>query len=324
MRGAFLLKWIVLTAAVILCPIILEYGFSYSLEPALQAGFFVILSVSLALVVGLTGQISLGHAAFFGIGAYGAAILATRGNLPVVLAIPAGTLVGLAAGFLIGYPVLRLKSYYLALATLVIGIAVQEFFKAADFLTGGEIGLYDLPDIKLGSFELSSAFSHYYVVWMFALIIVFFCDRLSKSFLGKRLRAIHSDEGAAESAGIDVPRMKLGIFTFSAAIAAFAGTLFAHCSYGTIAPGEFGVVLSIKIITMVVIGGMFSVYGAAMGAVIIALLPEMIRRLGDLAHMDLTQITHLQDIAFGVILVIFVIFAPQGLIGKMRMSRTNA
>jgi branched-chain amino acid transport system permease protein len=309
---------------VLICPIILEYGFSYSLEPALQAGFFVILSVSLALVVGLTGQISLGHAAFFGIGAYSAAILATRSNLPAVLTIPAGSLVGLAAGFLIGYPVLKLKSYYLALATLGIGIAVQEFFKAADFLTGGEIGIYNLPNIRLGNFELSSSFAHYYVVWMFALIIVFFCDRLSKSFLGKRLRAIHSDEGAAECVGIDAPWTKVRIFAFSAAIAAFAGTLFAHCSYGTIDPGEFGVILSIKIITMVVIGGMYSVYGAVMGAVIIALLPEMIRRLGDLAYMDLTQITHLQDIAFGAVLVIFVIFAPQGIIGKMRLSKTNA
>ena len=314
----------VLTATVLVCPIVLQYGLSYSLEPALQAGFFVILSVSLALVVGLTGQISLGHAAFFGIGAYSAAILATRVNLPALLTIPAGSLVGLVAGFLIGYPVLKLRSYYLALATLGVGIAVQEFFKAAGPLTGGEIGIYNLPNIRLGEFELSSSFAHYYVVWTFALIIVFFCDRLSKSFLGKRLRAIHSDEGAAESVGIDVARTKLGVFTFSAAIAAFAGTLFTHCSYGTIDPGEFGVVLSIKIITMVVIGGMHSVYGAAMGAVIIALLPEMIRRLADLAYMDLTQITHLQDIVFGAVLVIFVIFAPQGIIGKMRLSKTNA
>jgi len=316
LKKTFLFKWIFFTAVVIAAPFILEHLLSYSLEPILQAGFFVMLSVSLALLVGLAGQISLGHAAFFGIGSYTAAIAAVKLNLSPIFTIPLGTFVGAGTGFLIGYPVLKLRSFYLSLATLGVGIAVQEFFKAADPLTGGEIGLYDLPDIKLGKFELSSPLAHYYTVWLFALLTVFFCSLLSRSPFGQRLRAIHSDEGAAECVGIDVFKTKLRIFIFSVTIAAFSGTLFTHCSYGSIEPGEFSVTLSIKIITMVVIGGMYSIYGAVMGAVIVALLPEIIRIIGGFASLDLTQVTHIQDVVFGAILIIFIIFAPGGILGK--------
>jgi len=323
LRKTFLLKWAVFIGVVLTAPFIFEYLLSYSLEPILQAGFFVMLSVSLALLVGLAGQISLGHAAFFGIGAYAAAILAVKFNLSPFLTIPVGTLIGAVAGFLIGYPVLKLKSYYLSLATLGVGMAIQEFFKAADPLTGGEIGLYNLPNIKLGGFEFSSSFSHYYIVWSFALLTVFFCEFLSRSPFGSRLRAIHSDEEAAECVGIDVFKTKLKIFIFSSVIAAFAGTLFTHCSYGSIEPGEFSVTLSIKIITMVVIGGMYSIYGAVIGAVVISLLPELIRLIGSFASIDLTQVTHIEDVIFGIVLVIFIIFTPGGIL-KIRGESNNA
>lgn len=316
MRKAFFARWILFTGIVGAIPFIFQYVILYPLEPFLQTGFFVMLAVSLTLVVGLAGQISLGHGAFFAIGAYAAAILATKFGLPPLLTIPAGVLIGFLAGLFIGYPVLRLKSYYLALATLVMGIAVQEFLKAADPVTGGEMGLYNLPNIKVGSLELYSPFAHYFVVWPFALLLVYLCDRLSRSSTGKRLRALHSDEQAAECVGINVFQAKVRIFAFSSALAAFAGTLFTHCSHGTIEPGEFGVTLSIKVITMVIVGGMYSVYGAAAGAVVLSLLPELIRRLGDFAYMDLTQITHIQDIIFGVILVIFIIFNPGGILEK--------
>lgn len=322
-KEIYLSKWIIFIGAVIGAPFFLENILSYSLEPVLQAGFFIILSVSLALLVGLAGQISLGHAAFFGIGAYAAAIMAVKVGFPPLLSIPAGTLMGAGVGFLVGYPVLKLRSYYLSLATLGVGIATYEFFKAADPLTGGEIGLYDLPDIKLGPLKLSSPLAHYYTVWLFALLVVFLCDLLSKSPFGKRLKAIHSDEEAAECVGIDVFKTKLKIFVFSVALAAFSGTLFTHCSYGSIEPGIFNVTVSIKIITMVVIGGMYSVYGAAMGAIIISLLPEIIRIMGEFVSIDLTQVTHIQDVAFGAILVVFMIFAPGGIL-KRKIELKNA
>jgi len=321
LRKVFFIKWIIFVGIVVAVPFIFKYILFYPLEPALRAGFFVMLAVSLALVVGLSGQISLGHGAFFGIGAYSAAILATKFNLSPFFTIPAGTLIGFLAGLFIGYPVLKLKSYYLALATLVMGIAVQEFFKAAEPLTGGEMGLYNLPNIKLGNIELYSPFAHYFIVWPFALTIIFFCDRLSKSSTGKKLRALHSDEQAAECVGINVFQAKVRIFAFSSAIAAFAGTLFAHCSYGTIEPGEFSVTLSIRIITMVIVGGMYSMYGAAAGAVILSLLPEMIRRVGSFAYIDLTHITHIQDIIFGAVLALFIILNPGGILGKKQEKK---
>lgn len=324
MRRNFLLRWIIFVAVLILAPFIFEHLLFYSIEPLLQAGFFVILAVSLTLLVGLAGQISLGHAAFFGIGAYSTAIMALKFNFPPLLTIPLGTLAGAGAGFLIGYPVLKLRSYYLALATLGVGIATYEFFKAAVPLTGGEIGLYNLPNITVGSYELSSSISRYYTVWAFACLIVLFCDFISRSPFGQKLRALHSDEEAAESAGIDVFKAKLKVFVLSGTLASFAGTLFAHCSYGVIEPGQFSVTLSIKVITMVVLGGMYSVYGALLGAVIIALLPEMIGFIGKFARLELTQVTHIEDMLFGGILIAFIIFAPRGLLGARKGEEKNA
>ena len=297
-------------------PTVFRYFFSLSLEPFLQTGFFVILAVSLGLLMGLAGQISLGHAAFFGIGAYTSSILSTKYNIPVLLTIPSGVMMGVIMGFLIGYPVLKLKTHYLTLATLGVGIALQEFFKSAEPITGGEIGLFNLPDITIGNLKFSSPLAHYYVVWIFALITVFLGDRLFKSSTGKKLLAIHSDEQSAEAIGINVFRNKVYIFVLSSGLAAFAGSLFAHCSCGAIGPDEFGVTLSIKIIIMVIIGGMSSVYGATAGAIIISLLPEIIRRLGNLTSVDLVVLTHIQDIVFGIILIIFVIFIPQGIVRK--------
>jgi len=322
LKKSFILRWIFFIGSVIVLPFIFEHILSISVESLLQTGFFIMLSVSLVLLVGFAGQISLGHAAFFGVGAYTAAIVATKLGLSPLLSIPVGTMVGALIGLFVGYPVLKLKSFYLSLATLVIGIAVYEFFKAADPLTGGEIGIYDLPNIRLGNLEIASPLARYYTVWTCALFIIFLCDRLSHSPFGQRLRAIHSDEEAAECVGIDVFKTKLKIFIFSVTIAAFAGALFAHCSYGSIEPGEFSVTLSIKVITMVVVGGMYSVYGAVTGAVIIGLLPEIIRNLGSFAAMDLTQITHIQDVLFGVILVIFIIFSPEGILSQ-RKERTD-
>jgi len=324
LKRPFNLRFLAVIAVVAIIPLILEDLFYYPLEVVIQAGFFVMLAVSLVLLVGLVGEISLGHAAFYGIGAYTTAILSSRWGLSPLFTIPMGAFMGALMGFLIGYPVLKLKGHYLALATLGVGIAAQEFFKAAAPITGGEIGIYNLPNISLGKFELSSYLAHYYVVWIFALIFVFLCGRLSDSPMGRGLRAIHSDEWAAESVGINVPSAKLLVFTLSTGMAGFAGALFAHCAYGIVSPGDFGVGLSIKVITMVIIGGMYSVYGAAGGAVVLSLLPEIIRRLGDNAGMDLTQITHIQDLIFGIILVIFVILAPEGLIRERKSGWANA
>jgi len=314
-RKSFLIKWILFITIIIVIPLTFKYLFFLSLEPFLQTGFLVMLSVSLALLMGLAGQISLGHAGFFGIGAYTSAILSIKYNMPVLLTIPLGAMMGMIAGFLVGYPVLRLKTHYLSLATLGVGIALKEFFKSAE-ITGGEIGLYNLPDITIGNLKLSSSLSHYYIVWGFAIVIIFLGDRLFNSSTGKRLLAIHSDAQSAEAIGINVFQNKIYIFVLSSGIAAFTGALFAHCSCGAIVPEEFGVMLSIKIIIMVVIGGMYSVYGAAIGAAIISLLPEIIRRIGSFTGVDLARLTYIQDIIFGIILIIFIIYTPRGIISR--------
>jgi len=309
---------------VLVLPLILEHVVYYPLEVFTGTGFAVMLAVSLMLIVGQVGEISLGHAAFYGIGAYTGAILSLRYGWPPILSVGAGGVMGALFGYLIGAPVLRLKGYYLALATLGVGIAAQEFFRAAGPMTGGEVGLYDIPPVSLGPWAISSYVGNYYLVWAVALIFVVLTQRVCQSPFGQTLRAIHSDEWAAQSVGINVPRAKLQVFVLSSGMAGCAGALFAHCGFGTVSPADFGVGLSIRVITMVIIGGAFSVYGAVAGAVLLSLLPEVVRGVGSRGALELTRITHIQDIVFGVILVLFVILWPQGLVRGRRTEVSGA
>ncbi len=265
-------------------------------------GINTLLVVGLNLLLGYAGQISLGHAAFFGLGAYTTGILTATYGVSPWLALPAGLVVAGVAAFLVGVPALKLKGYYLAMATLGFGIIVSIFFNQAQEWTGGPSGLSGIPSLALFSFPLDSPERLFLLIWPVLGVILLLSANLVDSRLGRSLRALHDSEAAAQSLGVNTSRAKLLIFVWSALYAALAGSLYAH-TLNFIAPTSFNFMFSIKLVTMVVVGGMASIWGSLLGAAVLTILPEL-----------LTVFHDYEIIIFGAILMVVIIFLPRGLV----------
>ena len=265
-------------------------------------GIHAILVVGLNLLLGYAGQISLGHAAFFGLGAYTSGILTTAYGLNPWLALPAGLVVSGFSAFLVGVPALKLRGYYLAMATLGFGIIVYIIFNQTQAWTGGPSGLSGIPCLALAGFPLNTPDRLFLLIWPVLGVILLLSANLVDSRLGRALRALHDSEAAAQSLGVDTSRAKLLIFVWSALYASLAGSLYAH-TLNFIAPGSFGFMFSIKLVTMVVVGGMASIWGSLLGASVLTLLPELLVVFHDF-----------EIIIFGGILMLVMIFLPRGLV----------
>jgi branched-chain amino acid transport system permease protein len=266
-----------------------------------SAALHAILAISLNLLMGYAGQISLGHAAFFGMGAYSSAILTSRYEWNAILAITAGMLLTGIIAFIIARPILRLKGHYLAMATLGFGIIISIILVQAGSITGGPDGLGDIPRLKLFGWIVETDFHWYVLMCSVLVIVVWLSNNLIDSRNGRALRALHGSEIAAELMGINTSAVKSAIFVLSALIASFAGSLFAH-QQSFISPDSFSFFFSIELVTMVVLGGLASTYGAIFGAVVLTFLPELLVVFEDYEVM-----------VFGAILMIIMIFMPQGL-----------
>ncbi len=265
-------------------------------------GIHALLVVGLNLLLGYAGQISLGHAAFFGLGAYSSGILTATYGLDPWIALPVGLLVSGVAAFLVGIPALKLRGYYLAMATLGFGIIVYIIFNQTQELTGGPSGLSGIPSLSLAGFPLDSPDRLFLLIWPLLGVILLLSSNLVDSRLGRALRALHDSEAAAQSLGVDTARVKLLIFIWSALYAALAGSLYAH-TLNFIAPSSFTFMFSIKLVTMVVVGGMASIWGSFLGAVVLTILPELLVVFHDY-----------EIIIFGGILMVVMIFLPRGLV----------
>jgi branched-chain amino acid transport system permease protein len=265
-------------------------------------GINALLVVGLNLLLGYAGQISLGHAAFFGLGAYTSGILTATYGVNPWLALVAGLVVSGTAAYLIGIPALKLKGYYLAMATLGFGIIIYIFLNEAHNLTGGPSGLHGIPSLALGGFVLDTPRRLYLLIWIILGVILALSANLMSSRTGRAIRALHDSEAGAESLGVDTFRMKLKIFVWSALYASLAGSLYAH-TLNFIAPSSFGFMFSIKLVTMVVLGGMASIWGSLLGAGVLTVLPEM-----------LTVFHDFEAVIFGAILMVVMIFLPRGLV----------
>ncbi len=295
-----LLKFLIFAALLLLIPLFFKGG--YLLNVLLFVGIHTILAIGLNLLLGFAGQISLGHAAFFGLGAYLSGILtATYSVNPWLAMIIAAVVVGIMA-FVIGFPILKLKGHYLAMATLGLGIIIYIAFNEAVDLTGGPSGLSGIPNLSLGSLIFDSDLKNYYLIWTFTLATMLLSINLAHSRIGRALRAIHDSEVAARVMGVNARLLKVQIFALSAAISAIAGSLYAH-TMTFVSPASFGFNFSIELLTMVVIGGLGSIYGSFLGAALLTLLPEMLRAFQD---YDI--------VVYGLLLILMTMFMPGGLV----------
>ena len=294
-----LLKFLLFAVLVLAAPYALSGG--YIMNVLVFVGINTMLAVALNLLLGYAGQISLGHAGFFGLGAYLSGILTTTAGWNPWLVMPlAAALVGIMA-FMIGFPILKLKGHYLAMATLGLGIIIYIVFNETIDYTGGPSGLSGIPNLSAGSITFDSDVKNYYLIWSFTLVVCLLAINLANSRIGRALRAIHDSEVAARVLGVNARLLKVQIFALSAMISALAGSLYAH-TMTFISPASFGFNFSVELLTMVVIGGLGSIYGSFLGAALLTLLPEFLRSAQD---YDI--------IIYGGLLMLMVMFMPGGL-----------
>jgi branched-chain amino acid transport system permease protein len=295
------LLFLLFTLIVMVTPLAFKGG--YLLNVLVFMGINTMLAVALNLLLGFAGQISLGHAAFFGLGAYISGILtATHGINSWLSMLIAAVMVGILA-FGLGFPILKLKGHYLAMATLGFGIIIYIVLNETVDLTGGPSGLSGIPNLKLGSLVFDGDLKNYYLIWCFTLVTMLFSINLANSRIGRALRAIHDSEVASRVMGVNARLLKVQVFTLSAIISAVAGSLYAH-TMSFISPASFGFNFSVELVTMVIIGGLGSIFGSFLGAALLTMLPEMLRVVQD---YDI--------VVYGLLLIIMTMFMPKGLAG---------
>jgi branched-chain amino acid transport system permease protein len=289
-----------------------------------RIGILTIVVVGLNLLMGYAGQVSLGQAAFYGLGAYVSAILsslATRHDVLAVvsrawwwpwLAIVAAMVLTGAFAYLIGRPILRLRGNYLAMATLGVGIVIYSLFREGGQWTGGNDGISGIPRLTIGSgFEFWPMERYYFLVWTIAIVVIVVALNLVNSRVGRALKAIHGSEIAAQVSGVDTPRAKLHILVISAMFASLAGSLYAHYQ-ALVSPSPFGFVASVELVCMAAVGGLASIWGAGLGVAFVLVVKEVLRaRMHDLLRGAGGE--H-ELIAYGVILILVMMFMPQGVV----------
>lgn len=279
------------------------------------AGLYAVTAIGLSLLMGYAGQASLGQAVFFAIGAYTAAVLSLHG-VPTVAALLAAPVLAAAVAGAVGVPILRLRGHYLAFATLAFQLIVLSVISNTAFLGGG-LGFTAIPSLGIGGAVLSSSRGYAWLVWAVTAVAMVLALNLIRSRPGRALRALATSEVAAESAGIAVVRYKLTVFALSAAYAGFAGGIYAFF-IGYLSPDSFPVELSIEFVVMVVIFGLGSVWGALLGAAGISILVQVLNQVGTMPGMPEYMPTLLSYAAYGVTLVLIMVFLPGGLLPALK------
>jgi len=287
----------------------------YLLHILVISGIYVILTLSLNLIVGYTGLPALGHAAFSCIGAYTSSLLALNMGLSPWIGLLIGACVAALSGIVIGYPAVRLKGDYLALATFGLGVIVYSIAKNWVSLTRGPMGLPGIPGLSVFGIQLSKIWAYLILVSVFVAITIFVINRIVNSPFGRILRSIREDEIASEALGKDTTKHKLLVFIIGAFFAGIAGSLYAH--YITfIDPSSFTVMESITILLMVIFGGMGSISGSIVGAVVLVVFPELLRFLG----MPSSIAAPMRQMIYGLLLIVLMLKKPQGIMGTYRFK----
>jgi branched-chain amino acid transport system permease protein len=283
---------------------------SYVLGILIFIALNAIAAFGLSLVMGFAGQVSLGQAAFYAIGAYVSGVLTASHGWNGWAALAVAVLAGGVTALLVGFPIFRLSGLLLAMATLGFGIIVYYVLVNWSEVTGGPSGLPGIPPLAVGAFRFDTDARMLWLCWGCLLLLLGLGGNLVDSRIGRALRAVHGSESAAAAAGIDVARLKLGVFTLAGASTALAGALYAH--YLTfINPSPFGFAFSVELVVMVVLGGAGSLFGGVLGAALIVLLTEALR-----AALPLLSLSHgaaeYEIVVFGLLLMAVMILAPGG------------
>ncbi|MGH8714058.1 MAG: branched-chain amino acid ABC transporter permease [Casimicrobiaceae bacterium] len=264
------------------------------------AAIYTVITAGLNLFMGYTGQISFGHNAFAAIGGYFSAILAMRTGLSPCFTIVAAAAVAALVAVIVGYPTLRLRGHYLAMATLALGLIVTEIATQWKSMTQGLFGISAIPPLGIGDWTLSSDRSFYITYWLIAGVAIAITYRIAHSRVGLAFRALAGNEDAAQSLGVNVARFKLVAFVISAMFASIGGSMLAH--YVTyISPEVFGLYMVILVFTMLFVGGISTTLGPLIGAVIITIFPELLR-----------QFHSARELLYGLLLLLILLFAPRG------------
>jgi len=290
-------------------------------------GIAAIAALGLNILIGFTGQISLGHGAFFGVGAYAGAILATRLNLPFFIAVPAAGLVTSFVGMIFGIPSGRLKGLYLTIATLAGQFIIEYILVHWESLTQGTMGI-TLPDASFFGIDLKGDRTFFYVIYTCLVCITFVTVNIMRTRFGRAFIAIRDNDRAAEGMGIPIFYYKLLSFAISSFYAGIAGAIWAFYMR-SISTEPFTLALSVEYIAMVIIGGLGSIPGAIFGAVFITGLNEILRMVTHIfMNMDITagvglNMASLREFAFGLAIVLFILLEPKGLAELWRIVRSN-
>ena len=287
----------------------------YLIHILVIAGIYIILTLSLNLIIGYTGLAALGHIAFACVGAYTSSLLALNFGISPWIGLLTGAILASILGVIIGYPSLRLKGDYLALATIGLGIIVYSVAKNWVRLTRGPMGLPGIPAFSFFGYKIANVWSYLILVIIFVAITFIAIRNITNSPFGRILKGIREDEIATMTMGKNVNKYKLTVFVVGAFFAGIAGSLYAH--YITfIDPSSFTVMESITVLLMVVFGGMASLAGSFIGASALVIFPEVLRFLG----MPSSVAAPLRQMIYGLLLIVLMILKPQGLMGKFKFK----
>ena len=300
--------WIYLALAVVslLIPALMD---KYWQSVAVLAGIYIILGLSLNVIVGYAGMFQLGHAAFYGIGAYTAAILNIHFGIPILWLIPVSAVMAGLFAFVLTRPIIHLRGDYLCIVTIAFGEIVRIALKNDIFgITGGPNGLSGISRPEILGFTIKTPLQYYYLIWIFVVLSIFVIQRLENSRLGRAWNYVREDELAAEAMGVDTVKVKVAAFVIGSAWAGIAGLLYAS-RYRVIAPENFSFLESVIMFCIVVLGGTGSITGVFVGTFGMVVLPEIFRPLKDW-----------RDAWLGVAMVVMMILRPAGLWPSRRLK----
>ena len=303
-----------LSIAVLSAPFLLD---DYSLGQMIFILIYGIAGVGLVVLLGWTGQISLGHAAFMASGAYTHAILQNMG-FGIFVSLPAAVILSAALGVVIGLPALRVKGVYLAFATYAFAFIVEEVLVRWESVTGGNHGTrLEYPEVVLPfwKFSLEGDVAFYYFALFLFGVSLLVALNIKRSAFGRACIAVRDSEIAAQSMGISAARVKTTAFAISAAFAGLSGALYAHMLF-TITPEAFTIFLSINLLIIIIVGGLTSLHGAVFGAIFLVILPQWISEFREMLPAAVAEKTGLEGLLFGAIIILFVLFEPLGIYGR--------